>query len=102
MTGLTKTERGFHIFGDVASLYGKILRVQESSMAFKGAHVFLFYPELEGMPGEQFSVAQAKEVIAALQTFVDMAENDELTEPAVWTKETAEKRGYGWEDEDDG
>ena len=85
------TPRGFRIYGRVPAFGAGTVRVQESSLAFEGAHVWLFYDGVEcsehlgrhHKPDPQLSVAQAKSLIKALQTFVDEAEGDELTEPAV-------------------
>lgn len=101
---MRKTDRGFTVFGEIQSKNGNRLVVQESSMAFEGAHAWLYYDSLKGKPGEQFSVDGAKELVAALTAFIEMAEADQLTEPAVWTKEAALRRGYsddGLEGEDD-
>lgn len=85
-----KTGRGFTIFGRIQSRDGSV-RVQESSAAFTGAHVWLFHDDapcslLGGehfRPSPHLNVAQAKELIAALQAFVDAAEGGRLTEPAT-------------------
>lgn len=90
MSNRETTERGFAIYGRVAERAGGTIRVQESSMAFEGAHVWLFIDGLEccehlgkhQRPAPQLSVAQAKELIAALQAFVEDANAGALMEPA--------------------
>lgn len=85
-----KTERGFGIYGRIQSREGSV-RVQESSAAFTGAHVWLFHDDAPCREhcGEHFrphphlNVAQAKELIAALQAFVNDAEGGRLIEPAT-------------------
>jgi len=86
-----KTERGFRVFGEIPfrnRFAGRrspvVLRVQESSLAFEGAHCWLFFdngPDME-LPGEMLDVAGAKSVIEALQAFISAAEGGELIEPA--------------------
>lgn len=88
------TQRGFRVFGHIPYRNGGAIRVQESSLAGCGAHVWLF---IDGekckdhmsehlMPSPQMSVKQVKELIAALQCFVDEAEASELTEPAEYVE----------------
>ena len=101
------TNRGLGIYGRISTRSAATIRVQESSLAGEGAHVWLFLdgdvckdftPHTGGwrdhvpMPGDthskpdaQLSVAQAKNLIAALQAFIAEAEADELTEPAEAT-----------------
>lgn len=84
------TSRGFRIYGRIDEHDGGTVRVQESSLAAEGAHVWLFIDGRQctehlgkhHKPDPQLSVPQAKALIAALQTFVADAEGDELTEPA--------------------
>lgn len=96
-----RTGRGFRIFGDedIKCRHG-VLRVQESSLAFAGAHAWLFYEEPgkenEQHPTPQINVAEAKKLIASLQQFVTEAEGDTLTEPVEWADEDEEE-----EDEED-
>ena len=89
------TNRGFRVYGHIPYRHGGSVRVQESSLAGCGAHVWLF---IDGekckdhmgehlMPSPQMSVAQAKELITALQSFVDEAEAYELTEPAEYVEQ---------------
>ena len=73
-----RTERGFRIFATINTTRGAV-RVQESSAAFEGAHCWVF-PSKENNQ-IHVNVAQAKELIAGLQAFVDEAEADKLTEP---------------------
>lgn len=82
------TARGFRIYDDTIRARHGVLRVQESSLAFEGAHAWLFYDEdgaKEGVlhPHPQLNVEAAKKLIVALQSFVEEAEADQLTEPAV-------------------
>lgn len=92
MADTEKTERGFGIYGRIPTRNGGTLRVQQSSLAFEGAHVWLF---LDGekcvdhrptgthlVPAPHLSVAQAEQVIAALSEFVRQARANELNEPA--------------------
>lgn len=87
-----KTARGFGVYGKskIKSRGGGTLRVQESSLAGEGAHVWLF---LDGekcvdhlgehlAPSPQLNVTNVKRLIKALQTFVDAAEAGGLMEPA--------------------
>jgi hypothetical protein len=83
------TPRGFRIYDDTIKARHGTIRVQESSLAFEGAHAWLFYDE-DGAdkgavlhPHAQINVEAAKKLIAALQSFVEEAEGDQLTEPAV-------------------
>lgn len=78
---MEKTNRGFNIFGRVPTRSGEI-RVQESSIAFAGAHVWLFH-EVPDNCDPEIDVASAKQLITLLQEFVRSAEADELTEPAT-------------------
>lgn len=72
------TNRGFNGFAQ-----GHDIRVQESSVAFTGAHCWIFHnSESEGRNAVHLSVVQAKVAIAGLQQFVAAAEANELTEPA--------------------
>lgn len=78
------TDRGFRIFGKISDRLGGTLVIQESSLAFEGAHVWLFYQNssstYEGTD-PQLSVEQAKRLIEFLQVFVAEAEAGLLTEP---------------------
>lgn len=75
---IERTERGFRIFGRVDAHCGATVRVQESSLAGKGAHVCLF------CDGDlRLNVAQAKALRDALDTFVREAEAGQLAEPAA-------------------
>lgn len=81
------TIRGFEIFSrEKISCRWGTLRVQESSLAFEGAHVWLYYDENEGVnstkPTPLINVSNAKKLIAALQKFIMAAEAGQLTEPA--------------------
>lgn len=81
-----KTSRGFGVYGEIPSRPGT-LRVQESSLAFQGAHVWLF---LDGAPPDaapQLSVEGAKLLVAALSNFIRDAEGELLTEPASYPTE---------------
>lgn len=84
------TNRGFRIYAeDLPCRHGK-LKVQESSIAFEGAHIWLFYEErgkaLADTPSAQINVATAKKLMEALSTFIVEAEADELTEPVEYTE----------------
>lgn len=106
---IERTPRGFVIFGHVPFNHGgtdATIRVQESSAAGTGAHCWLFIDGAEcndhlghhQMPNPHMSVAQAKQLIGALQDFVDAAEGDELTEPA----EGADDEGDEADDDGEG
>lgn len=79
------TSRGFVVFDEgIPSRVGTV-RVQESSLAGEGAHAWLFLDGTGNPPdtnAPQLSVESAKRLIAALQKFVDDAEDGQLTEPA--------------------
>jgi hypothetical protein len=90
MTETEKTSRGFRIFARVPTHEGGSVRVQESSLAFEGAHVWLF---LDGQdctdhlgrhqkPNPHLNVAQARQLALALNEFCDSAEQGELMENA--------------------
>lgn len=91
-----RTARGFRIYDDAIKSHHGNLRVQESSLAFAGAHVWLFYddndPEYKGkyIPTPQINVASAKKLISALETFIKEAEANELTEPVEYKEEVEE------------
>jgi hypothetical protein len=84
-----RTSRGFLIFGHNIPCRHGTIRVQESSLAFEGAHAWLFYSE-EGKgpasdyPCAEINVESAKKLIIALHEFVTAAEKGQLTEPAVY------------------
>ncbi len=82
----TKDGRGFNQYGTVTGRRGATVRVKESSIAFEGAHVWLFVenPNLtqERSSALELSVSNAKELIYFLQEFISNAEGDELTESA--------------------
>lgn len=91
MTAREVTSRGFRVYGYVGGGGDLKVRVQESSRAGVGAHVWLF---LEGeecvvlngehiQPAPHLSVEGARELRDALDTFIREAEAGELTEPAV-------------------
>ena len=98
----TKTARGFSKFTDdaskIRSRHGGTLRVQESSLAFEGAHTWIFFDGEKCVdhmgehltPSPQLDVANTKKLIAALQAFVDAAERGETTEPAESVEEPIE------------
>lgn len=84
------TNRGFRVFGRITDDRGTGVRVQESSAAGRGAHVWLF---TEGdcvdhlgkhqRPDAHLNYHQAKALIEALQAFVHEAEAGQLAEPAT-------------------
>jgi hypothetical protein len=81
------TERGFRIYDDTIEAHHGKIRVQESSIAFEGAHTWIFYDDIEAKegiyyPSIQINVANAKKLVVALQAFIQEAEDDKLTEPA--------------------
>lgn len=79
------TSRGFAIYEDAPlARSGATVRVQESSLAFEGAHVWISFsgPGAAGERMEQFSVDAAKQISAALDEFIADAEAGRLTEPA--------------------
>lgn len=86
-----RTERGFRVYARVPDSRGGTVRVQESSEAGTGAHVWLFYDDVEcwehlgkhHRPELHLTVAQARRLCVALATFVAEAEMGELTEPAA-------------------
>lgn len=83
---IEKTNRGFGVYGEGEHRNGT-WKIQESSIAFEGAHVWIFHTPFSE-PGRcvrdslQLSVPQAKEVIEALSKFVRDAEAGVLIEPA--------------------
>ncbi len=90
MNETDKTSLGFRIFARVPTHDGGSVRVQESSLALEGAHVWLF---LDGQdcvdhigrhqkPDPHLSVAQARQLALALNAFCDAAEQGELMENA--------------------
>jgi hypothetical protein len=89
-TAKETTERGFRIYARVPSRDGGTVQVQESSLAFEGAHVRLFLKGAEcsehmgrhHRPEPHLSVAGARALRDALATFITEAEEDELTETA--------------------
>jgi hypothetical protein len=87
---MRRTSSGFLIFDEVPTFEsGVTVRVQESCMAFEGAHVILVVAGAECAfvgnehvpPVPRLNVEQAKQLIGALQEFVRAAEADELIEP---------------------
>jgi len=85
---LDRTERGFAIFARIPTRNGGTLRVQESSLAYQGAHIWLFLDGEECVdhlgqhvkPDPHLSVAQAKALLDALDAFIAAAESGDLTE----------------------
>lgn len=91
-----RSERGFGIYAEeIKTRHEETLSVRESSLAFEGAHVRIYVNGhvhqmiADGFDGKtpalicaHMNVAQTKELIAALQEFIDEAEAGELTEPA--------------------
>ena len=79
-----KTTRRFRLFGHLRSERNGEIRVQESSVAFEGAHCWVFAGDDDtGGQSLHLSVSQARELVEALMVFIAEAEADELTEPAV-------------------
>ena len=86
---MERTERGFRVYARIECRDGVTLRVQESSLAFEGAHLWLF-PDGEctdhlgrhSRPAPHMNVSQVKELIAALSKFVRQAEGGKLMEPS--------------------
>lgn len=79
------TRRGFRIYGTVTDSHGDRWRVQESSEAFQGAHVWIFWDsgtDPRDTVRPHLTVGQAKELCSLLGTFIAEAEAGELTEPA--------------------
>lgn len=76
-----KTQRGFAIFGEFTT-DRQSFRVQESSLALEGPHVWVFCNNrIDGQQStSHVDVEGAKQMIAALQAFVESAETGELTE----------------------
>lgn len=77
-------ERGFRVFlASAPQRYGAI-KVTESSMAFAGAHCWIFQQGEAGreVQGVHVDVVGARLLHAALATFIAEAERGELTEPA--------------------
>ena len=70
------TERGFRIFTEFSTPRGTVT-VQESSLAFEGAHAWIF----KNGEGIQVSAKDAERIIEALQRFVAEAKAGELVEP---------------------
>ena len=80
LTPEERTQRGFRIFGRVYSARSGVIRVQESSEAFEGAHCWLFSKEADS----NLSVYEAEELIEALGAFVSEAKEGKLTEPVEY------------------
>jgi hypothetical protein len=91
-----RTARGFRIYDNTIQARNGTLRVQESSLAFEGAHVWLFYDDNDkrhkgkDYPAPQINVAAAKKLVSALQSFIEGAEAGELIEPAEYKEEEEE------------
>lgn len=87
--------RGFRLYAEDLPCRHGTLTVQESSIAFAGAHVWLFYKEpnkdLKDIPTAQISVATAKKLVESLSEFIAEAESDELTEPAEYAEESSDE-----------
>lgn len=88
MTPTENTERGFRIYARIECRDGVTLRVQESSLAFEGAHLWLFvdgecvdHHGSHTRPVPHLNVAQAKELITAISQWVHDAEAGVLVEP---------------------
>ncbi len=84
------TERGFGVYAEFPDKNGTVL-VQESSIAFEGAHVRVFhapdpklYPNIpeDHVCGLHLSVSQASILAHALKNFIADAKDGILTEPA--------------------
>lgn len=83
--GKERTQRGFRIFGRVTDSNGDVWRVQESSRAFEGACVWLFWDsgkDARDVPRPHLTVSQAKDLVGLLGAFIAEAEGGELTEEA--------------------
>ena len=86
-----KSERGFLRYNPVKSCHQApvSIRVVQSSQAFNGAHVWIFmdgecteHLGKHSNPAAHLSVANAKQLIAQLQDFVEAADANKLIEPA--------------------
>jgi hypothetical protein len=84
------TDRGFGIYAEIQTDDGSII-VQESSVAFRGAHVWLIPDWLTGdcrtRAMTQMNVYEARKLAAALVQFAEDAEVGRLTEPVDPTPE---------------
>lgn len=78
-----KNARGFTGYGDpIPTRHGERVRVQESSIAFEGAHVWVFIdPASDGV---LLNVESARRLRDGLAAFIDDAEAGRLTEPVSW------------------
>lgn len=78
-----RTERGFREFAA-----NDCIAIRESSLAFEGAHVWIFggrpISNDGGYGSLHANVNGAKLIIAGLQAFIEEAEAGELTEPAEY------------------
>lgn len=87
----TKDGRGFNEYGIVNGRNDATILVKESSIAFEGAHVWIFSenPAVQNKEcAVQINVKSAKQLISCLQEFVTQAEAGELTEPAGYEEES--------------
>ena len=65
------TQRGFGIYGELTDLYGSTIRIQESSLATDNA-VWIFATNPDNAdPSPHLSVEQAREVVKALEEFIN-------------------------------
>lgn len=75
------TERGFKLYGEVEDSRGCVVRVQESSVVGR-PHAYLFTDDVQkvyrdGHPHPHLTVAQAMELVVALENFVRDATDDD-------------------------
>lgn len=75
-----KTNRGFTIYSEFKDTYGGTVRIQESSSVLKRVWIFYDHPEdgkFDKASGTNIkmaphlSIAQAKEIVRALQKFIE-------------------------------
>ena len=68
---VTRTPRGFGVYGDpIVTGYGEQVRVYESSAA-ESPHMWLDVTDSEGRSAAHLNEEQARELIGALQAWID-------------------------------
>lgn len=88
MTDKQIFHRGFRVFGEIKNDRHQKIVVKESSLAFEGPHCWIFCgwqneeiaKVMDHEPTPQLSVQDARQVILALELFIEEAEAGQLTE----------------------
>ncbi len=79
--------RGFPIFNEFGTKWHGNLEVKESSIAFEGAHVWIFgqfpYVPEHDAPSFHLAYRDAVKLRDALTLFIRAADKDQLCEPAL-------------------